>query len=53
MDDQLNVRASGALRRRLEDAAKRQRRKVTALGRLIWQDWLAANDTDTEGRSVP
>jgi hypothetical protein len=41
MDDQLNVRLSSALRRRLEAAAKRDCRRVTDLARLIWEQWLA------------
>lgn len=43
MDDQLNVRLPSAMRRELEAAAKRERRRVTDLGRIIWEDWLAGH----------
>jgi predicted HicB family RNase H-like nuclease len=52
MDDQLNLRVSSRLRRQLEAAAKRDRRQVTELARIVLQDWLAAHAGDT-GSSQP
>ena len=46
MDDQLNVRLPSAVRRELEAAAKRERRRVTDLARLIWLDWIAAQSRE-------
>jgi len=47
-DGRVTVRLSGSLRRQLEDAAKRDRRRVTEFARIVWQDWLAAHASDTD-----
>jgi hypothetical protein len=47
LDERVTVRLPGSLRRRLEDAAKRDRRRVTEFARIVWQDWLAAHASDT------
>jgi hypothetical protein len=52
IDDQLNLRVSSRLRRQLEAAAKRDRRRVTELARIVLQDRLAAHAGDT-GSSQP
>jgi hypothetical protein len=46
IDDQLNLRFPSVDKRRLEAAAKRDRRRVTELARIVLQDWLAAHASD-------
>jgi hypothetical protein len=54
LDDHLNVRVSSALRHQLDAAAKRERRRVTDLARIIWIDWLARHSSDdTRFRNSP
>jgi hypothetical protein len=48
-DEYLNVRLSSELRRRFDAAARRERRPVTDLARIIWQDRLAEHASDTDG----
>jgi hypothetical protein len=48
-DEGLNVRLSSELRRRLDAAGKHERRRVTNLARIIWQDWLAEHASNPNG----